>query len=215
MWRLRGWRRLISCSILAGMLRDVLLVAIGYLFGSISSAILVCRAFGHGDPREQGSGNPGATNVLRLYGKTAAGLTLAGDVLKGYLPVMLAQYLGLSPLVVALAGLAAFAGHLYPIFFGFKGGKGVATYIGMLAGLSSLLALIFLLAWALVAALFRYSSLASLAATLLVPIAAFIIGQPLPTVAITALAAALIIWRHRGNIHRLVLGTEGRIGASR
>jgi glycerol-3-phosphate acyltransferase PlsY len=194
------------------MVLAVLAVAIGYFSGSISSAILACRALGHPDPRTGGSGNPGATNVLRLHGKTAAALTLAGDVLKGYLPVWLAQQFGLSPLIAALAGLAAFVGHLYPIFFGFRGGKGVATYIGMLAGVWWLLALLFLATWGLIAAVFRISSLAGLTATAVIPLAAWGFGQPLPVAIVTALAAALIYWRHRGNIRRLLAGKEDRIG---
>lgn len=196
------------------MVLAVLAVAVGYLAGSISSAVLVCRALGHPDPRTSGSGNPGATNVLRLHGKAAAALTLAGDVLKGYLPVLLAQQLGLSPLVAAVAGLAAFTGHLYPIFFGFRGGKGVATYIGVLAGVWWPLALLFLAVWGLIAVVFRFSSLASLTATAAVPLAAWLLGQSLPVAAVTALAAALIFWRHRGNIRRLIAGQEDRIGSS-
>ena len=155
---------------------------LGYLFGSISSAILISKIFRLGDPRETGSGNPGATNVLRSGNKFAAALTLLGDVLKGVIPVVLAQYAGVSVGVLAAVSIAAFMGHLFPIFFGFKGGKGVATAIGVFIALSWKLVLVFSITWGLVAAISRYSSLASLMATSAAGIASFAIHPQGPMV---------------------------------
>ena len=187
----------------------------GYLFGSISSAVIVSKLFRLGDPRKVGSGNPGATNVLRSGNKFAAALTLAGDVLKGVLPVMLAQYAGVSNSVVAMVAIAAFMGHLFPIFFGFKGGKGVATAIGVFLALSWKLLLIFLVTWGLVAAITRYSSLASLLATIVAGLASFaVFNQPheLQLIGAVFWIVAFTFQRHRENIDRLRDGTETKIG---
>jgi acyl phosphate:glycerol-3-phosphate acyltransferase len=184
----------------------------GYLLGSISSAILVCRLLGKGDPRSTGSGNPGATNVLRSFGKPAAAATLTGDVAKGLVPVALAGAWGLSPTVIALAGLGALLGHLYPVFFGFRGGKGVATFIGVLLGMSPWLGVAFSAIWLATAAVTRYSSLSALVATAAAPLVAAAAGLPSPLVFALALMAAAIYWRHRDNIARLRAGTESRIG---
>ena len=143
-----------------------LLVPAGYLFGSISAAIIVCRLMGLPDPRTEGSRNPGATNVARLGGKKAAALTLAGDMLKGLLPVLAAHALQAGPLVLALTALAAFLGHLYPVFFGFQGGKGVATALGVTFGLHWMIGLLTAATWLATALLFRYSSLSALVACL-------------------------------------------------
>lgn len=194
------------------MILALLFAIAGYLLGSVSSAILVCRVLGKPDPRTTGSGNPGATNVLRAHGRGPAAATLAGDVAKGLLPVVLAQSLGLSPLVVALTGLGAFLGHLFPIFFGFRGGKGVATFIGLLFGYSFWLGLAFCAAWLATAAVTRYSSLAALVATALTPLAAFAAGMPTPIIVVLVLMAFAIFHRHRENIARLRAGTESRIG---
>jgi len=145
----------------------------GYLLGSISSAIIVSKLFGLGDPRQQGSKNPGATNVLRSGNKLAAGLTLFGDVLKGLVPVFLAQYYGASIGVITLVCIAAFMGHLFPLFFGFKGGKGVATAIGVFIALSWKLVAVFAITWLLVVAITRYSSLAALLASATTGLASF------------------------------------------
>lgn len=184
----------------------------GYLLGSVSSAILVCRVLGKADPRTTGSGNPGATNVLRAHGRGPAAATLAGDVAKGLVPVAIAHALGLSPLVVALTGLGAFLGHLFPIFFDFRGGKGVATYIGVLFGMSPWLGLTFCAAWLATAAVTRYSSLAALVATVVTPIAALAAGMASPIVLVLNVMAVAIFERHRENIARLRAGTESRIG---
>lgn len=189
-----------------------LLVPLAYLMGSLSTAVLVCRLFGLPDPREEGSKNPGATNVLRLGGKQAAAITLAGDALKGLVPVLLAQMLDAPPPMLAAVGLGAFLGHLYPVFFGFKGGKGVATALGVLSGLSGWLGLAVLLTWIMMAALFRYSSLAALTAASLSPLYAwFLLHSPVITGAALTMAL-LLVSRHRANIERLLRGEESRIG---
>lgn len=186
-----------------------------YVVGSLSAAILVCRLLGKGDPRKEGSGNPGATNILRIHGKGPAAATLAGDVLKGLLPVLVARAFGLSATTVALSGAAAFLGHLFPLFFGFRGGKGVATLIGVLCGYDWRLGAAFVAVWLAVAALTRYSSLAGLVAAGLTPLVALALGKPFVYFfALTAMVAALT-WRHRENIRRLRAGTESRIGHRR
>jgi glycerol-3-phosphate acyltransferase PlsY len=187
----------------------------GYLFGSISSAVIVSKIFRLGDPREVGSGNPGATNVLRSGNKFAAALTLLGDILKGVLPVMLAQYAGVSNGVVAMVAIAAFMGHLFPIFFGFKGGKGVATAIGIFLALSWKLLLVFLITWGLVAAITRYSSLSSLLASIVTGLASFAVfnqQQDLQLIGAVFWIVAFTFQRHRENIDRLRDGTESKIG---
>jgi glycerol-3-phosphate acyltransferase PlsY len=194
---------------------DAAFVLCGYLAGSLSCAVLVCRLLGYGDPRAQGSGNPGATNVLRLYGKRPALLTLAGDLLKGLLPVLLAREFGAAPWIVALTGAAAFLGHLYPVFFAFQGGKGVATLLGVLFGTHWLLGAGFAVTWLLVAVLFRYSSLSAITAATLTPVYAWLLLPDPAYATCFALLAAALIWRHRGNLQKLRDGTEERIGAPR
>lgn len=187
------------------------LVVLGYLTGSIASAMVVCRLMGLGDPRAQGSGNPGTTNVLRLYGKTAAAFTLFGDVAKGLAPVVLARLLDSPPWVIALTGAAAFAGHLFPVFFRFRGGKGVATLIGVLLGAHWLLGLAFIATWLATAVLFRYSSVAGLIAAAFTPLYTWLLLPDLSyLVCFSALAAALLL-RHQSNIRNLIAGTEKRI----
>ena len=193
------------------MLLDIALVLAAYLLGSLSSAIILCRLLGLPDPRTQGSGNPGATNVLRYGGKKVAALTLLGDSLKGLLPVLLAQALGTSPPWLGVVALAAFLGHLYPLFFRFQGGKGVATAFGALLGLAWPVALAVLATWLAMAALFRYSSLAALTGALLAPL--FIYAWAPAYLLAVACMCALLIWRHRNNIRNLVAGKEGRIGS--
>ncbi|MBI2802493.1 MAG: glycerol-3-phosphate 1-O-acyltransferase PlsY [Gammaproteobacteria bacterium] len=192
-----------------------LYVIASYLIGSLSAAILVSRALGKGDPRAVGSGNPGATNVLRSFGKFAAAATLIGDVTKGVVPVLVAWKFGLPMLVIAGAGLAAFAGHLYPIFFGFRGGKGVATQIGVLTGFDWRLGVTFIATWLIVASITRYSSLAALTATLLAPLVAVALKLPSPLIGGAVVIVVAVFWRHRANIGRLLNGTESRIGKSR
>jgi glycerol-3-phosphate acyltransferase PlsY len=196
-------------------MNTLLSILLGYLLGSVPFAVVVSKAFGLADPRSFGSGNPGATNVLRTGNKAAALLTVLGDALKGWLAMALARWLGADEAAVALAGLAAFLGHVFPVFLGFRGGKGVATALGVILGFSGLLALTAAATWALVAFVFRYSSLAALAAAVEAPVAAwFLIGRA-EAVGPLAVMSALLIWRHRGNIERLRAGTEGRIGAKK
>ena len=193
------------------MLIDLIVVITAYLLGSISSAIIVCRLMGLPNPREQGSGNPGASNVLRIGGKKAASITLVGDTLKGLIPVSLARLIELEDPTVGAVALAAVVGHLYPIFFNFKGGKGVATTLGVVLGINWLLGLVWAGSWLLVAAIFRISSLSALTATSLMPFYTYwLVGSPW-LVAMTIIIAVLIIWRHRSNIRNLLDGTESQI----
>lgn len=193
----------------------LLLPLLAYLFGSISSAVVVSRAMGLQDPRTAGSRNPGATNVLRLGGKKAAVITLAGDILKGVIPVLIARALTDDPRLLAATAAAAFLGHLFPVFFGFKGGKGVATAWGALAALNLWVGLALILSWFVVAFAFRYSSLAALSAAVLGPVYVWWFLRE-PVYLVTALGiCALLLWRHRGNIHNLLAGKEDKIGARR
>jgi acyl phosphate:glycerol-3-phosphate acyltransferase len=197
------------------MLLGVLLIGFSYLVGSLSSAIIVCRMGGYPDPRSLGSRNPGATNVLRVAGRASAALTLAGDLLKGLLPLAFGHWLDVADSTLAAMGVAAFLGHLYPVFFGFQGGKGVATFIGVLCGLAWQAGLAFMGLWLAVAGLCRYSSLAALVAAALSPVAmALVHPSPSYLLAVTAMAA-VILWRHRSNIRNLLAGTERKIGARR
>ncbi len=189
-----------------------LLLPAAYLLGSISSAIVVTRIMRLEDPRSVGSRNPGATNVLRYGGKTAAALTLFGDLLKGVVAVLVARAFTPDPTVLALAGLSAFLGHLYPVFFGFRGGKGVATGFGVWLALSPWVALALVLTWLLVAAVFRYSSLAALVASAAGPVYVWALLGHWPYVALSFVMGAFLIWRHRTNIKKLLAGEEGRIG---
>ena len=189
-----------------------LVLTIGaYLIGSLSAAIIVCKLMGLDDPRSLGSKNPGATNVLRIGGKKAAATTLAGDTIKGLLPILLAQYFHQSPINLAIIGLAAFAGHLYPIFFHFKGGKGVATAFGVIIGISLPVGICLLVTWLLCAYLFKISSLAALISACLSPLYMWYF-EPNNVLAIMCLIIAVIlIWRHRSNIQKLVSGKEDKI----
>lgn len=187
---------------------DWLLVPLAYLTGSVSSAIIVCKMMGLADPRENGSGNPGATNVMRIGGKKAAAITLAGDALKGLLPVLLAKALGVDSLVLSLVVFAAFIGHLYPIFFEFKGGKGVATSLGVTLGVAWLLGLVVAGTWFVVYKLGKISSLAALVAATLTPLYAWlIVGDVNLTVTFTVISL-ILLWRHKSNIQRLLAGQE-------
>ncbi len=187
----------------------------GYLLGSLPFAVIVSKAFGLADPRSFGSGNPGATNVLRTGNKLAALLTLLGDALKGGLAMALARLLGADELGVAVTGVAAFLGHVFPVFLKFRGGKGVATALGVLAGFSGWLALACASAWLATAVIFRYSSLAALVAAAAAPVAAwFLLGRVDVAVPVAAMSA-LLVWRHQENIKRLLAGTESRIGVKK
>ncbi|MEX0732369.1 MAG: glycerol-3-phosphate 1-O-acyltransferase PlsY [Aquisalimonadaceae bacterium] len=194
------------------MIVDILFVVGAYLFGSISAAILTCRLLGLPDPRQQGSGNPGATNVLRLGGRMPAAMTLTGDFLKGTLPVSLAMALDMAPITVAGVGLAAFLGHLFPVFFGFRGGKGIATGLGVLLAWSWQALLVTGGVWLLMAAMFRYSSLAGMTSFLLAAVWLWVFGAPTAVVVAMLLITAATLWRHRSNIRNLINGTENKIG---
>ncbi|GMV47777.1 MAG: glycerol-3-phosphate acyltransferase [Pseudomonadota bacterium] len=191
-------------------------VAGGYLIGSVSFAVVVSRAMGLADPRSYGSGNPGATNVLRSGNKAAAVLTLVLDALKGWLPVLLVQQfgarLGLGETAAAFAGLGAFAGHLWPVYFRLRGGKGVATAAGVLLGVSPLLGLACLVTWALVAALTRYSSLAALVTAVCAPFYQALVWGLEPLLLALVGMSLLLIWRHEANIRKLLAGTESKLG---
>ena len=189
------------------------LVGVAYLLGSISSAILVCKVMGLPDPREGGSGNPGATNVLRLGGKKAAAITLLGDMLKGLIPVAIALYaFDVQGWMLALVGFAAFLGHLYPVFFGFKGGKGVATALGVLLGSSWMVGLATIATWLVVAKVFRISSLAALVAIALSPVYLWFAFEDIEMMPVAVAMVALLFWRHKANIQRLLDGSESKIG---
>lgn len=199
----------------------VVATVVAYLLGSLSFAVIVSKVMGLPDPHSYGSGNPGATNVLRAGSRKAAILTLLLDAVKGWLPVFVISLLGarwgLGAETVALVGIAAFLGHLYPVFFHFKGGKGVATAAGVLLGVSGWLGLAVVLTWLAVAASLRYSSLAALVAALVAPAFYLLgerwIGPPNGFITLTLIAmSALLIWRHRENIGRLLKGQESKLG---
>jgi glycerol-3-phosphate acyltransferase PlsY len=191
-------------------------VVAAYLIGSLSFAVIFSRVMGLADPRTYGSGNPGATNVLRSGNRRAAILTLVFDALKGYVPVVLAIALsarmGWGGLTVALVGLAAFVGHLWPVFFRFQGGKGVATAAGVLMALNPLLGVATLLSFAIVVAFSRYVSLASIVAAAFAPFYQLLIWGVHPALVTLVPMSLLLIWRHAGNIRKLLAGTENRLG---
>ena len=194
-------------------------VVAAYLIGSLSFAVIVSKFYGLDDPRSYGSGNPGATNVLRSGRKKAAALTLLGDALKGLVAVLLARwlqsYFGLADEVVAAVAVAVLAGHMWPLFFGFKGGKGVATALGVLLALSWPVALICAAVWLMMAFGLKISSLAALTATVISPLAAmFLVQQPSWQAAI-AVIAALVLLRHRSNIQNLLSGKESKIDSGK
>lgn len=187
-----------------------------YLIGSLSFAVIVSKAMGLNDPRTYGSGNPGATNVLRSGNKTAAILTLVFDALKGFVPVILVDQFGgrfgLGEGSVAAVGLAAFVGHLWPVFFRFQGGKGVATAAGVLLGMNPWLGAATLLTWIIIAAFFRYSSLAAIVAAVFAPFYQLLIWGGGPLALAISVMSLLLIWRHSANIRKLFAGTESKLG---
>jgi len=189
------------------------LLAVGaYLIGSLSAAIIICKLMGLPDPRTQGSRNPGATNVLRIAGKKAAALVLLGDMLKGFIPLLVARAFDVEDHILAAVGLAAFLGHLYPIFFGFHGGKGVATSLGILLGLSWPLAAAVLATWLFMAKVFRISSLSALTASIAAPLYTWLLLDSAPLLVMVCVISAMLLWRHRSNIQRLISGAEGKLG---
>jgi glycerol-3-phosphate acyltransferase PlsY len=198
------------------LLSSLVAIALAYLIGSLSFAVIVSRGFRLADPRSYGSKNPGATNVLRSGHRAAAILTLVLDALKGYVPVMLALALsprfGFGETTVAFVGLAAFLGHLWPVFFRFEGGKGVATAAGVLLAFNPWLGLATLATWVIVAVFFRYSSLASIVAAAFAPFYQLLIWEPSPLALAIAVMSLLLIWRHSGNIRKLLAGTESKLG---
>ncbi|UXH79652.1 glycerol-3-phosphate 1-O-acyltransferase PlsY [Roseateles amylovorans] len=198
------------------VLYQALAILAGYLIGSLSFAVIISRVMGLSDPRSYGSGNPGATNVLRSGNKAAAILTLLFDALKGYVPVVLVLKFGapfdMEEGTAAMVGLAAFIGHLWPVFFRFEGGKGVATAAGVLLAINPWLGLSVLLTWIVVAFLSRYSSLASLAAAVCAPLFQMLIWDVGPELLAIGLMSLLLIWRHSANIKKLMAGTESKLG---
>lgn len=194
-------------------------IVLAYLLGSISFAVVVSRLMGLNDPRSYGSGNPGATNVLRTGNRTAAALTLLGDAGKGVVAVLLAravaQRYGFTDTTLAAVGLAAFVGHLFPVFHGFQGGKGVATAAGVLLALAPWLGLATLATWITVAVFLRYSSLAAIVAAVFAPLFYLLMARADTVFVLIAIMSALLLWRHRGNIGKLMAGTESRIGGGR
>lgn len=188
----------------------LIMIISAYLLGSISSAVLICRLLRLPDPRNMGSNNPGATNVLRIGGKKAAIAVLLCDMLKGTIPVWGSYYLGIDPILLGLVAIAACLGHMYPIFFHFKGGKGVATALGAIAPIGLDLTALIILTWISIAFLFRYSSLAALVTVLLAPFYTWLI-KPQYTLPV-AMLCCLIVFRHHQNIKRLLAGTEPKVG---
>ncbi|MFN5233888.1 MAG: glycerol-3-phosphate 1-O-acyltransferase PlsY [Burkholderiaceae bacterium] len=201
------------------VLNSLIFAGAAYLLGSVSFAIVVSKMFRLADPRTFGSGNPGATNVLRTGNKVAAALTLLGDCVKGVVPVALAVYfdeqLALGDAGIALVSFAVFAGHVWPLFFRFKGGKGVATALGVLLGLNPILGFATLLTWIVIAYAFRYSSLAALISALFAPFYYTLLFGLNPIGFAVVVMSTLLIWRHRGNIGNLIAGKESKIGNKR
>ena len=190
----------------------IVAVVIAYLTGSVSSSIIIAGYLKLPDPRTLGSGNPGATNMLRTGSKKAAAFTLAGDLLKGLLPLVIARWLQFDIQVLCLMGLAAVLGHMYPVYYKFRGGKGVATNLGVLLGIYWPLALAWALVWAGVAKLSGYSSLAALIATSALPVLAWFLQLPVSITLLMSAVMILVIWRHRSNIKNLLAGNEDKIG---
>ena len=187
------------------------LVVVAYLMGSLSTAIIVCRIMGLPDPRTTGSQNPGATNVLRIGGKRAAAITLAGDAIKGLVPVLIGHAFQQNPSNLGIIGFAAFLGHLLPVFFSFRGGKGVATAFGAILGISWLTGLAVMATWLVMAGVFKISSLAALTAACLAPLYFWLIEPDLPLLITSMLMSGILIFRHRSNIRNLVKGKEDKI----
>ncbi len=190
----------------------IIFALLAYLIGSISSAIITCKILAIEDPRKTGSKNPGATNVLRHGGKKAAIITLLGDMLKGLIPVLAISHFQPEHLSIALVALFALLGHIFPVYYGFSGGKGVATFYGVILGINWLVGLIALAIWLLVAAIVKISSLSALVSILLTPFILWYFSQSIELTAAAAFMCVLIFWRHKSNIKSLLQGSEAKIG---
>lgn len=189
----------------------IIAIVAAYLIGSVSCAIIVCKTAGLPDPRGEGSGNPGASNVYRVAGKTYAALTLIGDVLKGFLAIIIGLTLGVHGMMLGVVGLAAVLGHMYPVFFKFKGGKGVATALGVYFAMSMTLGVLAIVVWIVVVLVTRFASLASMIVVVLAPIFCLLVQYQHEYALGLALIAIVVLWRHRENIQRLRQGTENKL----
>ena len=189
----------------------ILFAGLAYFIGSLSTAIITCKIMGIEDPRKTGSHNPGATNVLRHGGKKAAIITLLGDMLKGLIPVLIAIQLQIEPAGIALVGLFALLGHIFPVYYGFKGGKGVATYYGVILGMNWLVGLIALTIWLSVAVIVKISSLSALVSIFFVPFILWYFSQSVELMGAVAIMSILVFWRHKQNIKSLLQGSEEKI----
>jgi len=195
------------------MLTFTLIIIVAYLFGSISTAVIVCRSMGLPDPRTQGSHNPGATNVLRYGGKKAGIATLAGDIIKGVTPVLAVRLISDDPQYLAVAAAAAFLGHMFPVFFGFRGGKGVATAFGVLLGCNWIIALSVLGIWLLTVVVSKISSLGAITAALFLPLVTWFVDDKIEYMVLSGFITVLLLIRHHSNIHNLITGKEDKIKA--
>ena len=194
-------------------LNIILFAGLAYLIGSFSTAIITCKIMGIEDPRKTGSLNPGATNVLRHGGKTAAIITLIGDMLKGLIPVLVISQFQSDTLTIALVGLFAFLGHIFPVYYGFKGGKGVATYYGVILGINWQVGLIAITIWLATAALLKISSLSALVSIFCTPFLLWYFSQSIELTSAVILMSIIAFWRHQNNIKQLIQGTENHINA--
>ena len=194
-------------------LNIILFLGLAYLIGSFSTAIITCKIMGIEDPRKTGSRNPGATNVLRHGGKTAAIITLMGDMLKGLIPVLIVSQFQSDTLIIALVGLFAFLGHIFPVYYGFKGGKGVATYYGVILGINWQVGLIAITIWLATAALLKISSLSALVSIFCTPFLLWYFSQSIELTSAVILMSVIAFWRHQNNIKQLIQGTENHINA--
>lgn len=192
-------------------LNTILFAGLAYLIGSFSTAIITCKILGIEDPRKTGSKNPGATNVLRHGGKKAAIITLLGDMLKGLIPVLIAVQFQVDTLTIALTGLFALLGHIFPVYYGFKGGKGVATFYGVIFGINWQLGLIAIAIWLAVAMLFKISSLSALVSIFITPFALWYFSHSIELTSAVALMSVIVFWRHKKNIQDLLKGEESKI----
>ena len=194
------------------ILNIILFCSLAYLIGSFSTAIITCKIMGIEDPRNTGSNNPGATNVLRHGGKKAAIITLIGDMVKGLIPVLITLQFQTDNLILGLVGLSALLGHIFPVYYGFKGGKGVATYYGVILGINWQVALMALAIWLLAAALLKISSLSALISIFLTPLILWHFSQSIELCSAVATMSLFVFWRHKRNIKSLLQGTEVKIG---